>query len=100
MGLCFTANDWHWSDPVVECVARVDIDQAPDPAGGDDTCIKAMPTTAAPRTATARSSFAATWPPGARRPISWRALSCSGAAHSTPASASLSSGNRPGHARH
>ncbi|AVK74570.1 hypothetical protein pqer_cds_148 [Pandoravirus quercus] len=40
MGLCFTANDWHWSDPVVECVARVDIDQAPDPAGGDDTCMK------------------------------------------------------------
>nr|UMO79033.1 hypothetical protein [Pandoravirus belohorizontensis] len=28
MGLCFTANDWHWSDPVVECVARVDIAQA------------------------------------------------------------------------
>lgn len=40
MGLCFTANDWHWSDPVVECVARVDIDQASDPAGRDDACTK------------------------------------------------------------
>ncbi|WBR14279.1 hypothetical protein pkur_cds_104 [Pandoravirus kuranda] len=25
MGLCFTTNDWDWADPVVECVARVDI---------------------------------------------------------------------------
>ncbi|BCU03396.1 hypothetical protein [Pandoravirus japonicus] len=31
MGLCFTTNDWHWSDPVVERVARVDIAQAGDP---------------------------------------------------------------------
>lgn len=34
MGLCFTANDWHWSDPVVECVARVDIAHA----GGGVAC--------------------------------------------------------------
>lgn len=25
MGLAFVSNDWHWSDPVVEHVARVDI---------------------------------------------------------------------------
>ncbi|AGO83640.1 hypothetical protein psal_cds_160 [Pandoravirus salinus] len=30
MGLCFTTNDWHWSDPVVERVARVDIDRIGD----------------------------------------------------------------------
>lgn len=44
MGLCFTANDWHWSDPVVECVARVDIAQADDGvarkgAGGENVLI-------------------------------------------------------------